>query len=66
MENIVSLLLNKTKSLIQERQKYVALEQTMIMLMQKTKLEHEVRKIQERENERQRIHELEMRVTTLL
>jgi hypothetical protein len=44
MENIVSLLLSRTESLIQERKKSIALEQTMIMLMQKTKkMEQEVR-----------------------
>lgn len=39
----------------------------MIILIQMTvKLEQEVRQFQERENERQRIHELETTVTTLL
>jgi hypothetical protein len=55
MENIVSLLLSRIESLIQERQKYISLEQTMIMLMQKIeKLEHEVRQIRERENEKKK------------
>jgi hypothetical protein len=43
------------------------MEQTMLMLIQKTKkLEQEVRRLQERETERQRIQELESIVTTLL
>jgi hypothetical protein len=43
------------------------MEQTMLMLIQKTKkLEQEVQHLQERETERQRIQELESIVTTLL
>jgi hypothetical protein len=48
MESIVSLLLIRTESIIHEIQKTTALEQTMLMLIQKTeKLEQEVRHLQE-------------------
>jgi prophage DNA circulation protein len=60
MENLVSVLFNRTESLGQERHKTFSLEQTMAILLQRMeRMEQEIKQSHEREIERHRVNELE-------